>query len=177
MKKISLGIFLLLMTKIASAQYFTLAPEGFLSKEKTDYAVVEVPKTSQQELYNNVLKSINSLYSNPQKGLTLVNGQSITLSAYQKKAFKVSGGISGVHYDVDYNLTFLFKDGRIRVNAPTFEAGFMNYNGTWNKMNFKKVYFKSNGEPKSEKNHQEINTFFNELIKSILEKSAKIDNW
>lgn len=173
MKKICLGIFLLLFTQIASAQYFTLAPEGFISKEKKDYAVVEVTKASQQELYDKVLKSINSLYSNPQKGLTVVNGQSITLSAYQKRAITVSGSF---HYDVDYNLTFLFKEDRIRINAPTFDAGFMS-NGTWNRMNAKKVYFRSNGEPRGEKNLKEINTYFNGLITSILDKSAKIDNW
>ncbi len=173
MKKIFLGIFLLLFTQVASAQYFTLAPEGFLSKEKTDYIVVDVPKASQQELYDKVLKSINSLYSNPKEGLTLVNGQSITLSAYQKGAITVSGSF---HYDVDYNLTFLFKDGRIRINAPTFDAGFRS-NGTWNRMNVKKVYFKSNGEVRGEKNLREINTYFNGLIKAILDKSANIDNW
>lgn len=174
MNKIYLGIFLMLLTKIASAQYFTLAPEGFLSKEKTDYTVVDVPKANQQELYNNVLKSINSLYTNPQKGLTVVNGQSITLSAYEKKALKVSGSY---FYDVDYNLTFLFKNGRIRINAPTFDAGFMDYSGTWKRMNPKKVYFKSNGETRGEKNLQEINNYFNGLIKSIIDMSAKIDNW
>ena len=173
MMKIFFGMCLLLISQIATAQYFNLAPEGFVSKEKTDYTVLEMPKTSQQQLYDKVLKSINSLYSNPKEGLTLVDGQSITLSAYQKGAITVSGSF---HYDVDYNLTFLFKEGRIRVNAPTFEAGFRS-NGTWNRMNVKKVYFKSNGEIRGEKNLKEINNYFNGLIKAILDKSVNIDNW
>jgi hypothetical protein len=53
----------------------------------------------------------------------------------------------------------------------------MNYNGTWNKMNVKKFYFKGNGEPRGEKNHQYVNTYFNDLIKSIFDKSANIENW
>jgi hypothetical protein len=53
----------------------------------------------------------------------------------------------------------------------------MNYNGTWNKMDVKKFYFKGNGNPKREKSHQFVNAYFNGLIKSILEKSANIDNW
>jgi len=44
----------------------------------------------QQELYDNVLKSINSLYSNPKEGLTLVPGQAITLAAYQHRGLKTS---------------------------------------------------------------------------------------
>ncbi|WP_286709297.1 MULTISPECIES: hypothetical protein [Sphingobacterium] len=62
------GIFLLLFTNLVFPQYFTLAPTGFVSKENLDYTVVEVPGVKQQELYDNVLKSINSLYSNPKEG-------------------------------------------------------------------------------------------------------------
>ncbi|HBW79742.1 MAG TPA: hypothetical protein DEF78_05005 [Sphingobacterium sp.] len=168
------GIFLLLFTNLAFSQYFTLAPTGFVSKENLDYTVVEVPGAKQQELYDNVLKSINSLYSNPKEGLTLVPGQAIALAAYQQRGLKTSGI---AYYDVDYTLSFLFKDGKIRINSPTFSAQIMNYNGTWNKMNVKKFYFKGNGSPKNEKKHQFVNAYFNELIKSILEKSTNIDNW
>ena len=127
-----------------------------------------------QELYDNVLKSINSLYSNPKEGLTLVPGQAITLAAYKHRGLKTS---AIAYYDVDYILSFLFKDGKIRINSPTFNAQIMNYNGTWNKMDVKKFYFKGNGNPKREKSHQFVNAYFNGLIKSILEKSANIDNW
>lgn len=70
------------------SHYFTLAPTGFLSKENLDYTVVEVPGAKQQELYDNVLKSINSFYSNPKDGLTLVPGQAITLAAYKNRGLK-----------------------------------------------------------------------------------------
>jgi hypothetical protein len=168
------GLFLLLFTNLAFPQYFTLAPTGFVSKENLDYTVVEVPGAKQQELYDNVLKSINSLYSNPKEGLTLVPGQAITLAAYKHRGLKTS---AIAYYDVDYTLSFLFKDGKIRINSPTFNAQIMNYNGTWNKMDVKNFYFKGNGNPKREKSHQFVNAYFNGLIKSILEKSANIDNW
>ncbi|AYZ35165.1 hypothetical protein EGY07_06065 [Chryseobacterium indologenes] len=106
----------------------------------------------------------------------MVSGQAITLAAYKNKGLKVSAGISPVYYNVDYTLSFLFKNGKIRGNSPTFNAEIMNYNGTWNKMNVKKFYFKGNGEPKGEKNHQFLNSYFNGVITSILEKSANIDN-
>lgn len=165
---------MLLFTNLAFSQYFTLAPTGFVSKENLDYTVVEVAGAKQQELYDNVLKSINSLYSNPKEGLTLVPGQAITLAAYQHRRLKTS---AIAYYDVDYTLSFLFKDGKIRINSPTFNAQIMNYNGTWNKMDVKKFYFKGNGNPKREKSHQFVNAYFNGLIKSILEKSTNIDNW
>ncbi|WP_411973641.1 hypothetical protein ACLCDV_10735 [Sphingobacterium sp. Lzh-3] len=112
--------------------------------------------------------------SNPKQGLTLVPGQAITLAAYQHRGLKTS---AIAYYDVDYTLSFLFKDGKIRINSPTFNAQIMNYNGTWNKMDVKKFYFKGNGNPKREKSHQFVNAYFNGLIKSILEKSTNIDNW
>lgn len=176
MKLIVTGIFMLLFASSAFSQYFTLAPTGFVSKENLDYAVVEVPGAKQQELYDNVLKSINSLFSNPKDGLTLIPGQAITLAGYKNRGLKTSG-FSKAYYDVDYTLSFLFKDGKIRINSPTFSAQIMNYNGTWNKMNVKKFYFKGNGEPRGEKNHEYVNTYFNDLIKSILDKSANIENW
>ena len=36
---------------------------------------------------------------------------------------------------------------------------------------------KNNGEVKSEKNYNQVNKFFNQLIADIIEKSGKIDNW
>lgn len=177
MKRAFTIITLIFITQNVSAQYFKLHPQGFLTEDKQDYKVLEVTGQKQSQLYVNVLNAINTLYSNPQKGLSTVEGESISLTAYKKKAFKGSGGIMTYDYDVDYTLSFLFKDGKIRVNAPVFEAGFMNYNGTWNNMNVQRSYFKGNGDVKSEKNYKQINDFFNQTINDIIEKAAKVSNW
>jgi len=168
---------ILLFVSFSQAQYFTLTPNGFVADNKNDFAVVEIPGVKQDELYKNVLNAINTIYSNPQNGLNVVSGESISLSATQTKAIKSSAGIMTYDYDIDYTLSFLFKDGKIRINSPKFEAYMQNYNGTWNTLNIKKAYFKNNGEIKSEKNYKQINDFFNNLIKRVLDKSSEINKW
>ncbi|MET0462283.1 MAG: DUF4468 domain-containing protein [Chitinophagaceae bacterium] len=177
MKKVRFFLMFLLVAQLSYGQYFTLTPDGFVSDSKADYVVIDFPGVTKNDLYRNVLNAINTLYSNPQDGLSVVAGESITLSAYQRKAIKASAGIMTYDYDVDYTLSFLFKDGKIRVNSPTFEASMKNYNGTWAKLNVSRAYFKKNGDVKSEKHVDGVNKFFNGLIKSILDKSGKIDNW
>lgn len=177
MKRVLFCLVLLLVAEISFAQYFELKPNGFMSKDQKDYIVVEVAGAKQKELYTNVLNAINTLYTNPQNGLNVLDGESISLSASKRRAFKASAGIMNYDYDADYTLSFLFKDGKIRVNSPKLQAGFRNYNGTWNEMNFSRVYFKNNGEIKSEKNYSQVNNFINQLIKDILDKSGKVSNW
>jgi hypothetical protein len=156
MKKLLLCFLVLVCANTSFAQYFTLSPTGFVSENKNEYLVIDAPGVKQDELYKNVLNVINTLYSNPQKGLHVVAGESINLSAYQKTAFKLSSGVMSYVYDVDYTLSFQFKEGKIRVNRPTFEAGFRNYNGTWAKLNPSRAFFKNNGEVKSEKNYNQV---------------------
>ena len=177
MRKFRFCALLLLVSQLCFGQHFTLSPNGFVSSTKSDYVVIEVAGVSKENLYKNVLNAINVLYSNPQEGLNVVAGESINLNGYQRKAIKANAGVMTYDYDVDYTLSFLFKDGKIRVNSPTFVASMQNYNGTWAKLNVSRAYFKKNGEVKSEKHFNEVNRFFNKLIDDILDKSRKIDNW
>ncbi|MBE9601990.1 hypothetical protein [Pedobacter sp. MC2016-24] len=76
--------------------------------------------------YKNVLNAINTIYRNPQKGLSVVEGESISITAYEEGvlSIKLSNGLGKTlrKYDLSYKLTFLFKDGKIRINSPDFEA-------------------------------------------------------
>jgi hypothetical protein len=177
MKKIRFCFIFLLIAQLSFGQYFTLTPDGFVSETKADYVVVEVPGAKKEDLYKNVLNAINSLYSNPQEGLSLLAGESITLSAYKSKAIKANTGLITNDYDVDYVLSFLFKDGKIRVNSPTFSAAMRSNSGNWVKLDVSRAYFKKNGDTKSEKHLKGVNELFNGFIKNIVDKSAKIDNW
>ena len=120
-------LILLLVTQLSFAQYFKLTPQGFVSNDNSDFTVVNVPNAKQMDLYKNVLNAINTMYSNPQKGLNVVEGESITLTAYEEKALPVRHSAGGFgkgnyKYDLSYTLSFLFKDGKIRINSPVFEC-------------------------------------------------------
>lgn len=189
---------LVLLTQLSFAQYFKLTDKGFVSNENHDFAVVEVPNVKQMDVYKNVLNAINSLYSNPQKGLSVLEGESITLTAYEEKALPVRHGGGGLGksnyaYDLSYTLSFLFKDGKIRMNSPTFElrrwyegtfrAGSGWGNSGWTTLNLVKgkkdrvAIYDQNGKLILEDAANRLNTHLNALLKQIVDKSNTINNW
>lgn len=180
------------------AQYFKLTDKGFVSTDNTDFTVVNVPNIKQKDLYKNVLNAINSMYSNPQKGLNVVDGESISITAYEEKALPVkhkAGGFgkTSYKYDLSYTLSFLFKDGKIRINRPTFEcrrwyeATYRPTSGWsssgWTTLNLLKgkndrvAIYDTNGELLLEEAATGLNNHFNALLKQIIEKSQNINNW
>lgn len=195
-KTLSIAI-LLLLAQLSFAQYFKLTPKGFVSNDNSDFTVVNVPNVKQKDLYKNVLNTINSMYSNPQKGLSVVDGESISITAYEKEVLpiKLSNGLgkSIRKYDLSYKLTFLFKDGKIRINAPDFEArryvestyrGASGWTGDeWVTLKLVKVgksklyLFEDDGKVRFEDAYNGLNNHFNTLLKQIMEKSQNINNW
>lgn len=195
-KNISIAI-LLLITQLSFAQYFKLTPAGFLSNEKNDFTVVDVPNVKQKDLYRNMLNALNSIFKNPQKGLSVVEDESISITAYEEKVLpiKLSNGLGKTirKYDLSYKLTFLFKDGKIRINSPDFEAkryvestyrGASGWSGgEWVTLKLVKVgksklyLFEDDGKIRFEDAYNGLNNHFNSLIKEIINKSNSINNW
>lgn len=188
-------IILLISVQLSFAQYFKLTSTGFVSSDNNDYTVVNMPNVKQNDLYKNVLNSINSMYSNPQKGLNVVEGESISLTAYEEQAVPVkhrAGGFGkrSFKYDLSYTLTFLFKDGKIRINRPTFElrrwyqSGYKSgFNSGWTTLNLLKgkndnvAIYDKNGQLILEDAFNGLNNHFNMLLTQIIEKSGNINNW
>lgn len=196
-KAFSIVIFLL-VTQLSFGQYFKLTPQGFVSNDNSDFTVVNVPNAKQKDLYKNVLNAINTMYSNPQKGLNVVEGESISLTAYEEKALPVRHSAGGFgkgnyKYDLSYTLSFLFKDGKIRINSPVFECKRW-YEGTykptsgwgssgWTTLKLVKgdrdrvAIYDKNGKLLLEDAASGLNDHFNSVLKQIMEKSQKINNW
>lgn len=195
-KTLSIAV-LLLITQLSFAQYFKLTPKGFVSNENSEFTVVNVPNVKQKDLYKNVLNAINSIFKNPQKGLSVVEGESISITAYEEEVLpiKLSNGLGKTirKYDLSYKLTFLFKDGKIRINSPDFEAkryvegtyrGSSGWSeGGWVTLNLIKVgksklyLFEDDGKVRYEDAYNGLNNHFNSLLKQIIEKSQNINNW
>jgi len=197
MKKMLGIVILVLVTQMSFAQYFKLTPKGFVSNDNSDYTVVEVPNVKQTDLYKNVLNAINSIYRNPQKGLSVVEGESISIAAYEEEVLPIKRsnwlGKTLRKYDLSYTLTFLFKDGKIRVNSPTFElkrwyegtfrAGRGYGNSGWTTLNLVKgkndrvAIYDQNGKLLLEDATNGLNAHLNAIVKQIIDKSNTISNW
>jgi len=198
MKKMLGMVSLLLVTQLSFAQYFKLTADGFVSEDNTDFTVIEVPNVKQMDLYKNVLNAINTLSSNPQKEPHVLEGETITLTGYDEKVLPVRHGTgafgkSNYKYDLSYSLSFLFKDGKIRINSPVFECrrwykatyrkGSDWDNSDWKTLNLIKgkkdsvAIYGQNGTLLLEDAASGLNTHFNTLIKQIIDKSESINNW
>lgn len=197
MKNLLMTFGFIFATQLTFAQYFTITPNGFISENKEQFVIIEIPDEKQEVLYKNVLNALSTMYNNPKEVLSLVEGQSITVTGYEKKVItdkvKLSPlqiGQSTLQYDLSYTLSIQFKDGKIRYNSPTFECRRWYENGYkqgwtsgWTKLPLVKTkgvkwaVFDKNGEIISQEAYDGLNKHFNTLIGEIIQKSKTANNW
>lgn len=101
---------------------FKLQPTGvFLTENGKNFAVVEFEGKSASDLYSMVKSNAMSLFNDPDKVMSESSGNTISMYAYCKEMCVVSSmGAKGI-YSGHYKLVFRFKDGRIRVDAPSID--------------------------------------------------------
>jgi len=143
-------LFLLIITAAATklnAQglRMELKHDGFVSSADStkNYAVLEYPKVSKADLYKRTLTYVNSLYQNPAKVISAVDGESITINALMTD---IKTRLSWYKYEFYYNIVIQFKDGKLR-----FEPKFVELIEDPNPSPKRKVYLsdtdsKKNGE-------------------------------
>ena len=101
---------------------FKLQPTGaFLTEDGKDFAIVEFEGKSASELYSMVKSNAMSLYNDLDKVMSESDGNMVSMYAYREDMCVVSSmGAKGI-YGGHYKLVFRFKDGRIRVDAPSID--------------------------------------------------------
>ncbi len=193
MKQFFTIIALTLLAPLSFAQYFTLTPNGFLSEGKNNYTVVDFPNTKQNNIYKNVLHALNTMYKDPKKVLTLVDGESITINGYEEyviphraKSNPIQIGKTNYEFDVSYTISILFKDNKMRINSPTFECRrwmTTDYSAKWVYLTLNKdkkskasIYGKEN-EINAQDSYDALDKHFNNLIAEIIKKSKTVNDW
>lgn len=193
MKKFISMLFLLaLTTGCVFAQNFTLTPDGFVSSEDASksYIVIESEGT-QAELYKKVKNYLMKIYRSPKDVLSESEPDAITINGIEQDAVQRKAmGMVAVSYDMNYTIGIMFKDGRIRVDSPSFSLS--SYNGD----KAVKMYLsgKSNGglgsevvntiyntkgDLKAKYAKEQLEAFFNSYIKDLKDGLVdnKDDNW
>ena len=185
MKKLILSLFALLPL-LATAQSFTLTPNGFVNADdptKT-FIVVEMEGT-QAELFNRAKTAITSMWNSPKDVLSfnepdivIVNGNASDLMSIKK--------IFTTYYDVPYRLQLMFKNGKVRIDAPQAEKGYniekrsAVYLGQGKNHGADFYIFNEKGELKEAKNKAAVEAYFNGLTASLIDKmrnGAASDDW
>lgn len=188
MKKLLISLLFVLSITVNS-QSFILTDIGFRDADnpENDYIVFDNLDGDQSTLYTNLLVKINSVYVSPKDVVSAVPDKSISINGIEKESITFN---SFNKYDLNYTVTFLFKDGKIRVNAPNLNnisgvfgnitnVKTLNLKGGGNSWASSKSIFNKKGELKEKKQKQELEIFFNGLIDKIISSNAdgKSDNW
>jgi hypothetical protein len=137
MKKVLLFAILLMCLGIQAQEKkveFKLQPTGaFLTEDGKDFAVIEFEGKSASELYSMVRANVMTLYNSPKEVMSETSGELITIFAYEKNLWTVkSMGATGI-YGGNYKLIFKFKDGKIRIDAPSISEEMLMTDGAFTK--------------------------------------------
>ncbi len=182
MKKISL-LMALVMSAFVFAQKFQLTPSGFVNAEdpSKNYVVVEFEGKTQSELYKQVLVMLNKKYKSAKDVISSVEPETITLNAVAIKPIRRTGAHS---FTNKYNITLSFRDGKIKIDAPTFNLFTYDYGkkqemyltGGFSMDGSSFGIYNKKGEVKIEKAVEDLNAFANDFIEEIKSSSQK-EEW
>lgn len=120
MKKFLFTFVILMMslTGFAEEHIFVLSPFGMVTTnpKSPNYIVLDCPTLTQKELYEKVLLTIGEQFTSPKDILSTVEGKQISIIC------NIANGVKRTDFhsfDVSFKLVFEFKDGKIKVNAPS----------------------------------------------------------
>lgn len=189
MKKILL-LFMLVVSATSYAQ-FKASPNGIVSDDGKGYFVFEIEGVSAKEIYNRLEKFIVSSYRNPDAVASKKPYEMINVHSYSEKAFPIKTIFGMKHYaNVDMNIVFRFKDGKIRVDAPSINdmpchtlenSDGVVFCGTRFLTDNTVFLYDKKGKVKNKKVIESLNSWINlhisYIIESIQESKEVEDSW
>lgn len=107
----------LLLLPFLGISQFVLTPDGFRTEGGQDFYVKEIADKSKDDLFMSTYKSVKAMYNNPSDEIIRDSTEIVSVTSIAKKAVAINVGIK-LNYDLTYKLSFEFKDGKIKVNAP-----------------------------------------------------------
>ncbi|MBB2148841.1 DUF4468 domain-containing protein [Pedobacter gandavensis] len=167
---------------------FTLTPNGFISSADStkNYIVVESPGKSQQDLYKKSLIYLSGLYVSPKEVLSTIDNETITINAVAKNAIKMKHLWLNPSWDVNYTITFQFKEGKLKISDPTINRMSTNTGDIFRTATVNpgdgqnnKEIFNRKGILKLKDGKENLETMINKYITDYITgiNSTKQDNW
>lgn len=96
---------------------------SFKTSELSDFYVLDFKGQTSHTLYENCLLRISHLYNSPQKVTEVIQDKAIIINGHvdnitHYKLYYDYGRCIDNLVSMDYKLSFYFKDGKVRVDAP-----------------------------------------------------------
>lgn len=182
MKKFLITMVALLGVCMSANAQLVLTPDGFVSATDStkNYIVIDV-KGEQAELYKLVKGAVLSLFRSPKDVLSESFPEVLTINGSEENGIVVPKALGlKMTYDVNFTITFKFRDGKIRIDSPSFICqntsmgnqtielvlrGSKNYG--FGKTVVNTIYNK-NGDKVNEKEKKSVEDYFNKVIAKIV---------
>ena len=177
----NLLIILLLLICSTTSAGLKLTINGFVDENNTenDYVVFHVDGKTQQELYTSVLQFLVDKYNSPKDVIYEIKYDMIKVHGFRPDIVTFSG-----YYDLDYQFSIKIKDGKIRVDSPTFVCTRSPKSGMGSDIDLyskgaKWSLFNKNGTPRLRKQISQIEVFFNNFCSQLMMNLTKQqkDDW
>lgn len=181
MKRLLIVLFVLLPISIwaQDSLKLELMPKGFFLGEDKDYIVLDYKGKTATELYESFLTAVNSTYVSGKDVVSTVPNKNISISAFQESAIEVQ---RRTFYDIHYNISFFFKDDKVRINAPEIQRMKLGKNTliVFGKPQFLSsvyVVYNKKGKLKNKIAKKSLEDFFSNLINLILKEEESQEDW
>lgn len=119
MRKICIIVLLLAFASWVSYAQYTITPNGVTNNTDKEYLVFDIDGKSQEEIFGKAQTFLASHYVSPKNVISHYNDNTITING--ETVLEWSNGEGRMTYTskLNYTITLLVKDGRLRVNNPT----------------------------------------------------------
>ncbi|MFR3058347.1 DUF4468 domain-containing protein [Phocaeicola coprophilus] len=112
---ILLAMFPIIAFSQNKANFIFKSDAAYHSADGNRFIVFEYPNMSKNELFNKIYLSASKLYTNPDKVISKVDGELISLHGISGNCIKWG---QWSYFSVEYVIKFQFKDNKIRVDVP-----------------------------------------------------------
>ena len=100
---------------------FKFSSEGFINDtDQKDYVVITASGKTSRDLKSSIISTLSSMYSNPSKVISTLGDNIINVNGFASDAFVTDAVISFKHYSFTYNIKIEVKDGKIKIESPSF---------------------------------------------------------
>lgn len=183
MKNQILLILMMTLSLTANCQ-FRLTSEGFVDTKDKDnkYIVLYFPDLTQSQISSRVNLLLSSMSISPKDRISKVDSSLIVINEFCEKCI-----FEQAYYDMNYNIQFRFKPGKVRIESPTFELIASRDNHvkvvlvTRDALDLLTIgIYNKSGKLKYPQFINTIETYFNDYIQQLAEsinKNSEDENW
>lgn len=103
--------------------YYSKEKTGFFNvNDGKNYVVITAEGKTTSEIKSSIMSTLSGMYTNPAKVISTLGDNIINVTAYASDAFMRPFLDSFNHYSFTYNIKIEIKDGKIKIDSPSFSG-------------------------------------------------------